>query len=50
LHIFDTECYQIFNQNLILGKGNLSEQMTQQFHTYLINFINKVMHHPMPLV
>jgi hypothetical protein len=44
-----TECYQIFNQNLILDKGNQSEQITQQLHTYLIYYINKVMQHPVLL-
>ena len=47
-YLFYTECYQMFNQNLILDKGNPSEQITQQLHTCFIYFINKVMHHPMP--
>jgi hypothetical protein len=43
LHIFDTECCQIFNQNLILDKWNPSKQITQQLHFYFIYFINNVM-------
>jgi hypothetical protein len=49
LHIFDTDFYQIFNQNVTLDKWNLSEQITQQLHTYLNYFTNNVIQHPMPL-
>ena len=34
--------------NSILDKMNLSEQITQQLHTYFIYFGNEVMQHPMP--
>jgi hypothetical protein len=35
--------------NLILDKGNLSEQITQHIDTYFIYIINNVMQHRMPL-